>query len=894
MSHDTSEPATHGAGGNPDAPRRVGFFTRITNATTLTRDGLREFGRILDVLRAPMIVSLLGVLIFGFPGQIYEIYRLYAEDFTLNNGFVYDNLRFAVFMAMLYFTCYVIWYVGRLLTIIHPVTREVLQEETTNGRIARWAPRIMGAAPAFAAAFGMARAELLRDGGQQTPELYGAAAVAFLIGYVRIWSSARRTKGDLSAYKSLERAGWDPRLRIALAVIMLGVIGYMLTQPIALTQTVGSLSIIAFFMVALVFGWAQLTYLYDRFAIPALTIMIGMLVVWSFLDLNDNHFVRELPPDPDEAALQQAREAAQVYGPRPPLTAKNAFDNWLETRGDREAYKKAGKPYPVYVIAAQGGGLYAAYQSALFMAKLQDACPTFAQHVFAISGVSGGAVGAATFTALAKEHAQNQKVESVEEPCGAAPTDVYGGKVSFVDLTQQLLRQDFLSPVVSGLLFGDFTARFSPVAIPMFDRARALESALESSWDQAHRAVGLAPSGNRLEDGILGYWNEDGAAPALFLNATEAETGRRMVFSPIEKVNDTLRTYASAVEPRADGTIPDLRLSTASIVSARFPFITPAASLRLKRSASDAAAGLGFPKLRLVDGGYYENLGLETAVDVIRAASPTRIRRPGIARRNFSSRATRLNEQRAYRREALRSFRTDVDLRVIVFDLTQDRFRPAQYSFGEALTPIKALLNTRISRAELAQERAREQFQAPCRYILVGGADVPGVDESDEEQITQLCKPGDIKDSRVWSVSLNDFEYDFQLGWLLSRDTLRRIEDQLGDPAGVGCAPQTLDTPEEVAGITEATAEASTDAQLRMARLLGFTDGISITEDPYTVEQTTDALAIHNACIGSFVLDQLRVGSAQPGRPGILERLQRDEPTGEAAPTEPASGGAPG
>ena len=41
-----------------------------------------------------------------------------------------------------------------------------------------------------------------------------------------------------------------------------------------------------------------------------------------------------------------------------------------------QAYRNAARPYPVYVVAAEGGGLYAAYQTAKFLARMQDLCRT--------------------------------------------------------------------------------------------------------------------------------------------------------------------------------------------------------------------------------------------------------------------------------------------------------------------------------------------------------------------------------------------------------------------------------------------------------------------------------------------------------------------------------------
>ena len=59
------------------------------------------------------------------------------------------------------------------------------------------------------------------------------------------------------------------------------------------------------------------------------------------------------------------------------------------------------------MVAAQGGGIYAATHALTFLSGLQDACPRFAQHMFAISSVSGGSIGSAMFAALIDKHARN-------------------------------------------------------------------------------------------------------------------------------------------------------------------------------------------------------------------------------------------------------------------------------------------------------------------------------------------------------------------------------------------------------------------------------------------------------------------------------------------------------
>src|SRR5262249_39717770 len=78
------------------------------------------------------------------------------------------------------------------------------------------------------------------------------------------------------------------------------------------------------------------------------------------------------------------------------------FYQWYDKREDREHFAEKGKPYPVYIVAAEGGGMYAGYHVASFLGRMQDFCPNFAEHTFAVSSVSGGSLGAGVFATLAR------------------------------------------------------------------------------------------------------------------------------------------------------------------------------------------------------------------------------------------------------------------------------------------------------------------------------------------------------------------------------------------------------------------------------------------------------------------------------------------------------------
>ncbi len=793
-----------GASADPtgSAPPQT-FLERWAARARRARERTRDVMDVLAELRAPFVVSLIGCVAFAVPGQTREIYRLLAEDFDFARGFTAENLRFALFFLLLWVTCYALWYVGRALTLFDLKTTDVIDKPGLIGKTARWAPRVIGAAPAFAAAAGLAAAEMTRVGDVRTDGLYGAAAIAFLIGALRLWLSYARVKTDRQLLTRVHDAWFSLRARLGFGALLLAMVGFLMTNPIEVTQTLGTLSIFCLFMIALVYGAAQLTYLNDRYGIPALALLVGMGLTWGALDWNDNHYIRTLEPAP----LEAAPDVVELTVARDSIDA--AFDAWLDARPSREAFQAAGKRYPVYIVAAQGGGLYAAHQSALFMARLQDACPRFSEHVFAISAVSGGAIGSTIFTALAEERAEAAPRPSATDPldCAAAAPEN-----QFEPRMRDVLGRDFLSPTLSALLFGDFTARFSPRPLPALDRARALEAAFEIAWTDAATRSGDPLDGPGLERGLLDYWRPTGDAPLLLLNTTEADTGLPLVLSPIRDLGPNLRSYADVAARDAALRVPDMRLSTAMVLSARFPFITPPGSLDVLYEFPDGRTEVR--KARVVDGSYFDNSGISTATDVLRTLR-TRLRE----RQRAAAAAARRGET------VERAQPLEIDLRLILFDFASVDTAPPEYGFAEALTPLKAIFNARVSRAEQAQDRARQALFSDCRYLLVPG------DPDFRLQKQDLCLPSDLADSRVWSVSLDGDAYNFELGWILSRATLDQISRQLGRPQDC-----VIGQPSPAAPLA---------------------DGVGTLGEAASDRERPDSIAIHNSCIGRFILRQI-------------------------------------
>jgi hypothetical protein len=262
------------------------------------------------------------------------------------------------------------------------------------------------------------------------------------------------------------------------------------------------MGIILLFSVLLLAMTTLISLLSEVHRLPYFYFVFLPPVLFSFMDINDNHFV--------SSAQGVALSKGNISRP----DASQAFTRWLSTRSDLSKFKKE---YPVYIVSAQGGGIYAAFQTGLFLARMQDVCPGFRNHLFAISSVSGGSVGAAAFlTAL-----ENVEVTSGDEPCPAIASFLQGRSLEedpsnfnegqIERRVRVLLSQDLLGPLVNSALFSDFLQRFLPFPVAFLDRSRAFERALEAGGARLS-----APSASAMEASYLDHWKGgDRTAPIL-------------------------------------------------------------------------------------------------------------------------------------------------------------------------------------------------------------------------------------------------------------------------------------------------------------------------------------------------------------------------------------------
>ena len=196
-----------------------------------------------------------------------------------------------------------------------------------------------------------------------------------------------------------------------------------------------------------------------------------------------------------------------------------------------------------------------------------------------VSSVSGGSYGTLYYTA-----------SFADGKLGRNPDDVVESAL-----------QSSLDQIAGGLVYRDFVRIFVPWLVPrLAGRGRAGEVA----WlDRSRRPAAPPP-----EVG-LANWRADarqGLRPAHIFNATVAETGERFLLSTVDLGPATGRREFAGDYPKRD-----LSPATAARLSSAFPYVGAAA--RIDTAEENAP--------HFVDGGYYDNFGVVSALDFLLAAT---------------------------------------------------------------------------------------------------------------------------------------------------------------------------------------------------------------------------------------------------------------------------------
>ena len=755
-------------------------------------EALRDVTAAIRAMRAPLVLAIVAFFLLSSPAQVLELYLILARS-----GWELWP-QFALALVTLALLSLFITYAGRSLARAADDVELVQGKRTAQTMAFRALPIVLGLLPLLGAALGMWNAlgstqtetsreaihtigallspadvaqavqKLSAEGGygdvnlaeldfkkihkrlelimlpgmlnnrddqmQVTVSIYIGMAICALMGLALVAVYGRAPR--LEIFEPTDRA-FHPFITYAVGLVFValtalfacqylnagGAPGFDFTQ---IPRALGALAILNISLISLVYLCSLLTRWSDRHKIPLLAPLLVVAAVISMQNWNDNHAVRLIESTPGELAARRLGDGSST-----PLLIE-AFDAWFKSRPVEYRKKFEDRPYPIYVVAAQGGGMYAANLSGFTLARLYDLCPAIRHHLFAVSAVSGGSVGAGYLSALLNAEGANAAADT----CAFEPP--HGGVGPLESKMEALLQADLLAPVTAGLLFPDLLQRFIPYPVAYFDRARAFEASAEEAW--------MAVAGkerNPLREPFWRHWRTDGSSPMLFLGTTIAENGQQVVIAPVNIRRDKSYNVIDLKSLRESTGLADefdVPLSTAMSLSARFPLVMPAGLLATPTK-----------RVRLVDGAYFDNSGIEAAELLISqlqasiCATAHKVNfsncvesRPG-ATGAFAFRSIVLtdfdNQREAYR-----------------FD---DDPRSSGAGLNEVLSPLRAMMNARLTRGELAVGRL--QPFAPDT------ATVP---------------------NRIPSVIilLNHRIYGLPLGWQLSNRVQRLINMQIGEP----------------------------------------------------------------------------------------------------------------
>jgi hypothetical protein len=228
------------------------------------------------------------------------------------------------------------------------------------------------------------------------------------------------------------------------------------------------------------------------------------------------------------------------------------------------------------VVATSGGGIQAAAWTATVLSRLQLESPRdLARSVRLVSSVSGGSVGTMYYL--------NAFQNSTIDPSTARHKIFEPATGSALD------------DIAWGMVYPDFVRIFFPF-LGWVDRGWAAENAWLQYGDL---------------DRPLSAWRlpaKQGKLPAVIFNATIQETGGRFLMSTTD-LSSRIKGRGTFYELYPDS---DISVVTAARLSASFPYVSPAARIRLCTPTSRA--------YHFVDGGYYDNYGISSLIDWLNEA----------------------------------------------------------------------------------------------------------------------------------------------------------------------------------------------------------------------------------------------------------------------------------
>ncbi len=421
-----------------------------------------------------------------------------------------------------------------------------------------WGPRVLGALP-----FAAAAAALIMNPASNTWFVVAliALGVIFFALVIRRQDIQRRltTHGGADPFRRLQRHSVVSTLALAgfalvVATLWPAKFGALLGAPAVVFFGLGF--VIPIIVIAIQMG--------ASLRIPVAGTLLVLAVVFGLWV--DNH------------AVGRRAFGVATTGPTDRLSLTQAYEQWRKAQpGGADARKT------MILVAVQGGASRAGYWTAVALSTLREAAKAkgvdIDPHIFAISSVSGGSVGAVGYAAMLK----------------SAP--------DAADFKLRLLRfagENVLGGAMTGMMFPDLLQRFLPVAF-LPDRAETLERSWEDAWTsvdpQAQRPSMMREPFLNLAPRAGEPWR-----PILIVQGASENSGRRFLTSGVRLACDEVDA-----DDFLDSVGHDVAASTAILNGARFPWISPGGTFPGARCGTrDNQTD------HILDGGYFDNAGAET------------------------------------------------------------------------------------------------------------------------------------------------------------------------------------------------------------------------------------------------------------------------------------------
>lgn len=311
--------------------------------------------------------------------------------------------------------------------------------------------------------------------------------------------------------------------------------------------------------------------------------LVFLLVIFIFGQWTERHQV---------ALIEKKSTIKETFADK--ASVRDYFIQWVK---DRDTLIRKSKEFPVYFVLSDGGASRSGYWVASVLGKLEDTSQhDFSNHLFCLSGASGGSVGNAAFYTLLKDAA-------------GRPGKNLPNNQPFYQAGKEYLRSDFLTYTLSRMLGHDFFVPMLPFNT-RGDRAKALTDALE----QAPKDSVLLKNQLQVPFSELAVYRNrvNTKLPILCVNTTRMQDGEPSVISTI--AIDPL-TFNNRIDVLARLTgNNDMKLSTAVVLGASFPYVSPAGRIDALKFLQKGPTKFPF---YFVDGGYVDNSGAGVVHEMI-------------------------------------------------------------------------------------------------------------------------------------------------------------------------------------------------------------------------------------------------------------------------------------